>query len=434
MKDEKRRHTIMKKTLAILLCLALLLGCAAAVAETAEKTHLATVDMNGAFQLQCTLPEAYEIQEIESTGASYIALFMADESRPLLTLSIAYNELYSDVFRMNDLDAEDLALIEDSFKAEDDVKISYTETSYGTKLMMIQEADGSVDYVDFYSVYLGYEIEIVVVAQDENGLTDAQIQMVVDFLSNLDFVPLEDESVFPQPEGGKKFESDWAIGGGLAEIYYEEEGYRVALTKEDLQNYTGARWEYSCFYKEETDSLISFSSNRTNFTIDPDTGDTIYGDIVYEGIDENGQETEFVIDADGCLIWKDGHDDAGAGLKFVNIGRFEGVWRNEAEEVEAEFMWNGIDADTFFYTVYIQRGNEGAENYARYLMNGDYDPATGKLSASGTCTLFTKNASGEYDTQDDGETVDAFFSKLENGNLLYETANGIELEYDIMGR
>ncbi len=422
----------MKKTLAILLTLALLLGCAAAVAETAEKTYLATVDMNGAFQLQCTLPEAYEIQEIESTGASYIALFMADESRPLLTLSIAYNELYSDVFRMNDLDAEDLALIEDSFKAEDDVKISYTETSYGTKLMMIQEADGSVDYVDFYSVYLGYEIEIVVVAQDENGLTDAQIQMVVDFLSELDFVASEDDAV-PQPEGGKKFESDWAIAGGQAEIYYEEEGYRVSLSIQN-EDGTGSLWEYACYYVEETDSLLSFSSSRNDFTINPDTGDTVYAGSAYEGIDEEDKETVFTIDEDGCLIWKDGHDDAGAGLKFVNIGRFEGVWRNEAEEVEAEFMWNGIDADTFFYTVYIQRGNEGAENYARYLMNGDYDPATGKLSASGTCTLFTKNASGEYDTQDDGETVDAFFSKLENGNLLYETANGIELEYDIMGR
>ena len=93
---------------------------------------------------------------------------------------------------MNDLDAEALSLIEESFRAEDDVKISYTETSYGTKLMMIQEADGSVDYVDFYSIYLGYEIEIVVSAMDdEGGLSDAQIQMVVDFLSELDFVAAE---------------------------------------------------------------------------------------------------------------------------------------------------------------------------------------------------------------------------------------------------
>lgn len=422
----------MKKTLAILLILALLLGCAAAIAETAEKTYLATVDMSGAFQLQCALPQGYEIEEIESSSANYIAMFLADEERPVLALSIAYNELYSDVFRMNDLDAETLALIEESFKAEDDVKISYTETAYGTKLMVIQEADGSVDYVDFYSVYLGYEIEIVVVAQNEEGLTDAQIQMAVDFLSELDFVASEDDGI-PQPEGGKKFESDWAIAGGLAEIYYEEEGYKVSLAIQN-EDGTGSLWEYACYYVEETDSLVSVSSSRDDFTINPDTGDTVYAGSAYEGIDEEGKETTFTIDADGCLIWKDGHESAGAGLKFVNIGRFQGVWRNEAEEVEAEFLWNGVDADTFFYTVYIQRGNEGADHYALYTMNGTYNPATGKLSADGACTLFTKNASGEYDSQDDGEPVDAFFSKLENGNLLYETANGIELEYDLMGR
>ena len=162
----------MKKTLAILLCLALLLGCAAAAGETAEKTYLATVDMNGAFQLQCALPEGYEIEEIESTGATYIAQFNADGDRPMLALSIAYNELYSGVQRMNELDAETLAMIEDSFRAEDDVDISYTETAYGTKLMMIKEVEGPVNYVDFYSVYLGYEIEIVVISQNETGLSD----------------------------------------------------------------------------------------------------------------------------------------------------------------------------------------------------------------------------------------------------------------------
>ena len=52
----------MKKILAILLSLALLLGCAAAVAETAEKTYLATVDMGGAFELQCAVPEGYTIR------------------------------------------------------------------------------------------------------------------------------------------------------------------------------------------------------------------------------------------------------------------------------------------------------------------------------------------------------------------------------------
>ena len=421
----------MKKTFTILLCLAMLLSCAA-LAEAPEKLYLATVNMNGAFDLQCSLPEGYGFQEVESTDTTYIAVFKMDENRPMLTLSIAYNELYSDVFRMNDLDADALALIEDSFRQEDEVDISYTETAYGTKVMMVKEIKDTVDYMEFYSVYLGYEIEVVAVSlNSEEGLTDDQIKMVIDFLSNLDFVAAENDA-YPQPEGGKKFESDWAIVGGLAEIIYEEEGYRVTLTINN-QDGTGALWQYSCYYVEDTDSLLSVSSSRTDFTINPDNGETVYGNVAYEDLDEEGKSTEFTIGADGCLIWKDGHDDAGAGLEFVNIGRFDGVWRNEEEEVEAEFMWNGLTEDEMFYTVYITRGKTDGDHYTNFLMNGTYDPATGRLSAYGTCLLFTRNAGGEYESSEDGETYDAFFSMMEDGRLLFETANGIELEYDLMG-
>ena len=66
-------------------------------------------------------------------------------------------------------------------------------------------------------------------------------------------------------------------------------------------------------------------------------------------------------------------------------------------------------------------------------MNGAYDAANNKLAAEGTATQFIKNASGEYEASEDGETYDAFFSMMGDGRLLFETANGIELEYDIMG-
>jgi len=236
----------------------------------------------------------------------------------------------------------------------------------------------------------------------------------------------------PQPEAGKKFENDWAIPGGIAQIVYEEEGYRVMLdvSKDDG---TGSIWEYSCYYQEKTDSLSSVSSSRADYTVNPDNGEKRIGETVYEGIDEENNGTEFTIDADGFLIWKDGHDDAGAGLKFKNIGRFEGVWRNTEAETEAEFMWNGGNADEMHYTVYILRGKTDGDTYASFLMNGDYDPATGKLTATGTCTVFKKNAEGEYVSEDDGESYDAIFSKMEDGRVLFETDNGIELEYDMMG-
>lgn len=237
----------------------------------------------------------------------------------------------------------------------------------------------------------------------------------------------------PQPEGGKKFESDWALGAGLVQIYYEEEGYRVAVNIEKPEEGTGTLWEYSCDYSEEKDALVSISSSKTEYTYNADTGDQEFKDDAYEGIDDENTVTEFTLDEGGLLHWADGRENAGEGLAFSNIGRFEGMWKNEAEETEVDFMWEGMDPDRPYYTVYITRGSGEADTFAQFLMTGTYDANTGKLTASGTCTVFTKNAEGEYDASEDGESYDAVFSAAEDGKILYETDNGIELEYDLLG-
>ena len=76
--------------------------------------------------------------------------------------------------------------------------ISYMETAYGTKLMVVKELQDGPDYVDFYTVYKGYEVELILTrAQydaetgmilDTPPITDAEIQMAVQFLSDMDFV------------------------------------------------------------------------------------------------------------------------------------------------------------------------------------------------------------------------------------------------------
>ena len=237
-----------------------------------------------------------------------------------------------------------------------------------------------------------------------------------------------------QPEGGKKFENDWAVEGGIAEIYYEEEGYRVYIKIDKPDALAGSEYEYSCYYHEDTDSLVSISSVRSDYTISPDTGEEIYAEdaVVYEGIDEEEKGTEFIIDEDGFLIWNDGHDNAGDSLKFRNIGRFEGVWRNEEAGAEADFMFNGAEEGIYDYTVYYTRGKTDAESYTLYLMTGEYDPMTGKLAAGGTGTVFTKNADGEYDAADSDLYVEIVFSVSEEGKLLNEIDH-IVFEYDLLG-
>ena len=232
----------------------------------------------------------------------------------------------------------------------------------------------------------------------------------------------------PQPEGGKKFEGNWAIPGGNVQIDYEEQGYRISIDILKKEDKAGSAWEYSCFYHEETDSLKSASSSRTDYTYDPDTGEQESGDPTYDGFDDEGQVTEFTIDQDGFLIWKDGHDDAGAGLKFTNIGTLDGTWKNEAEETEVEFQWKGYLWNDLEYGVFITRGKTDGDQYTLYTMNGKYDPASGKLDATGTCTLYTKNADGTYDEKPDNGIYNAVFSMTEEGKVLCETDSAIELE------
>ena len=55
----------MKKIIAILLSLALLLGCAAGQAEGAEKQSFGPIRVNGEFTLTGSLPEGYKVIPFE---------------------------------------------------------------------------------------------------------------------------------------------------------------------------------------------------------------------------------------------------------------------------------------------------------------------------------------------------------------------------------
>lgn len=185
----------MKKLFALLLSLAMLLGCCTALAETPAKTELGTINMNGAFKLQCALPENYEINITSKDDEGMLAVVQTeDRTKPIMFLIIEFDELYYDVARMNDMTEDQLQTIIDTFTGDgDEVTVSYRETSHGTKLMIVQEAVDTVDYLAIVSVYEGYMIEFDMMTgvDAEGGLSEEQIQMCIDFLSDLDFIPEE---------------------------------------------------------------------------------------------------------------------------------------------------------------------------------------------------------------------------------------------------
>ena len=158
------------------------------------KTDLGMIDINGAFSLQCALAEGYYIQVTKSASDQMVAIILSeDESKPILQLSVGFDEAYANVERLNDLDDEALAKLEQTFVDTDPtVEISYGDTGLGTRLMIARLNNGDMDYLDFMSIYKGYFVECVLVPSEkaaDKTLTEDQIQMCIDFLTEMDFVP-----------------------------------------------------------------------------------------------------------------------------------------------------------------------------------------------------------------------------------------------------
>ena len=184
----------MKKIFALLLSLALLLGCAAGLAEApGDKQTFGTLRVNGEFTLKGLLPEGYQIVPYKQSEDAVICMIQSDDNtRPSLILSIAFDETYSDVMPLNDLDDAALAILERTFTDIDPyASITYDETAHGTRLLLCRTTTDTYDYLDITSIYQGYFVELVMVpgtGAAEAKLTDDQISTCIDLLSDLDFI------------------------------------------------------------------------------------------------------------------------------------------------------------------------------------------------------------------------------------------------------
>ena len=184
----------MKKIISLLLCAILLCGCSA-LAESAEKSDLVTIDINGRFQLKGVVPEGYRFSITSQSDTAMEGVFTsADPEKPEMSLYISFNEIYANVQRLNDLDEASLEQLRQGFLQDNNVTFDTAETAMGTKLLVVREVGGDPDFLDFYTIYLGHEIELTLRSRNEASgfaLTDAQVQMCISLLSGMEFVPVE---------------------------------------------------------------------------------------------------------------------------------------------------------------------------------------------------------------------------------------------------
>ena len=158
-----------------------------------SETRIGTLNVNGQFLIQGKIPEGYNLQLISSQSSRIIAALTADDAqRPQMMLTIAFDEMYAGVERLNDLSEEETALLKQSYTYMNEVAFSETATAAGTRLLIAKETGSDEDFISIFSLYKGYAIEFLLSPNPgaaSQSLTDAQLQTAVDFLSNLEFIP-----------------------------------------------------------------------------------------------------------------------------------------------------------------------------------------------------------------------------------------------------
>jgi hypothetical protein len=184
----------MKKIIALALSLIMLLTCAAAFAETAEKE---TLTMAGAFSITYDkIPEYYSMRKIADNDSDFLAILESnDADKPLIILTIAFNDQWSHVKTLADATEEEILAVQEDFYRvtelnDGDLIFSFSETGLGTKLMIARDKDGMAGAV--YCIYMGHELEIdLYPGSAGKAVTDAEIQTVIQFLTDLEFTPVQ---------------------------------------------------------------------------------------------------------------------------------------------------------------------------------------------------------------------------------------------------
>lgn len=185
----------MKKIIALALSLMMLLTCAAAFAEAADKQ---TVTMTGSFSVKYNkLPEYYTMKVLHQDENTFAAeIESSDASKPILVLSMAYSDEWAEVKTLADASEEDIAAVKDDFYAvteldEGDLIFDYAETGLGTKLLVARSKDGEAGAI--YCIYMGYEIEVdMFPGADKKPITDDDLKTVITFLTDIEFTPAEE--------------------------------------------------------------------------------------------------------------------------------------------------------------------------------------------------------------------------------------------------
>ena len=174
----------MKKILA-LLCALLLLAASCAYAEGST-----IVEFREKIQLNGALPQGYHFSLISQADDTLEGRLVSDNTAaPVFEIFIAFNDSYAQAGDLKDLDQESLGIIRQGFENENDVVFSSFDTASGDSFLLVRENNGQ--FLDFYTVCLGYEIELTLFPAEGQTLSEDQIGQWTEFVRTIDILPVQ---------------------------------------------------------------------------------------------------------------------------------------------------------------------------------------------------------------------------------------------------
>lgn len=212
------------------------------------------------------------------------------------------------------------------------------------------------------------------------------------------------------------FDSDWVSDDTMIHAYCEDGGFKVTIIRDVTLN-ERITWEYSPLFDADTRTLVDdMFGTKTRETHD------YYGNILTSTTEYEDGSAVFSLDADGRLIWADAREDAGKGVAYEKIGRFEGTY--QCDRAEIEITW-----DDDHYGVNIQWGDSASVTYD-WLMTGVYNQEKDTLEALGMESRTEYDENGEVISVEDlnEEGCSAVFFFNEDGGLLWTGTEGADTE------
>ena len=181
----------MKKLLAILTALALLVSCFAALADESGDVLYQGID----FDITVDVPEGYTMQP-QYISSLIIADFVPDDPAKVnYHLGVIYDDEYDKDFVLNDLSDEEFEATAQELMAEYaydfcDPTTEVRTTGMGTKLLLIDENGSESEYAILLTIYHGYFIELDMDKADNVQITEEELQTGIDILTSLWMVPM----------------------------------------------------------------------------------------------------------------------------------------------------------------------------------------------------------------------------------------------------